>query len=145
VERLERFKGRIVDLDTAPLIYLIEDQPAYAEPLARFFEATRLNRVRLVTSVVTLVEVLTKPFREGQPALVERYRNILIGSGELSTLPVSTEIAERAARLRAIFSLRTPDAIQVATALTAGASAFLTNDLGLRKVTDLEILTLADL
>ena len=142
---IERFENRVLGLDTAPLIYLIEDHPAYADRLARFFESARQSRVRMVTSVVTLVEVLVKPLREGQLALIERYRNILVNSAELTTLPVTREIAERAARLRAAYSLRTPDAIQVATALTAGAAAFLTNDAGLRKVGDLEVLTLADL
>jgi predicted nucleic acid-binding protein len=145
VAGIERFANRVLGLDTAPLIYLIEDHPIFANPMARFFDTARASRVRIVTSVVTLAEVLVKPLREGQTALAERYRNILLNSAELITLPVTSEIAGQAARLRAAYSFRTPDAIQVATALTAGAAGFLTNDAALRKVAELEVLTLVDL
>jgi predicted nucleic acid-binding protein len=58
---------------------------------------------------------------------------------------VDTTIAERAADLRARWRIRTPDALQIATALDAGCQAFLTNDHALRRVTDLQILVLDDL
>jgi predicted nucleic acid-binding protein len=141
VEGIERFRDKVIGLDTAPLIYLIEDHPVHAARLASFFQAARLNRVQLVTSVVTLTEVLVKPLRDGRDDLVRRYRSVLLSSVEVTTLSVNSEIAGRAAGLRAAHSLRTPDALQVATALTAGAAAFLTNDADFRKVPDLEILT----
>ena len=50
-----------------------------------------------------------------------------------------------AARLRATHSLRTPDAIQMATALQAGASFFLTNDRRLRSIEGMTVLVVADL
>jgi predicted nucleic acid-binding protein len=56
--------------------------------------------------------------------------------------PVSVTIAEEAARLRATYTLRTPDAVQLATALDAGASAFLTNDARLAAIPDLHVLVL---
>ena len=57
---IERFKDKVVGLDTAPLIYLIEDHPTYAGPLGSFFELARLRRVKVITSVVTIAEVLVK-------------------------------------------------------------------------------------
>ncbi|WP_404987325.1 type II toxin-antitoxin system VapC family toxin [Candidatus Hadarchaeum sp.] len=54
-------------------------------------------------------------------------------------------IAERAADLRARYGLRTPDALQVATALHAGATAFLTNDARLKAVRELEVVLLDEL
>jgi predicted nucleic acid-binding protein len=59
--------------------------------------------------------------------------------------PVHSAAARLAADLRARYSLRTPDAIQVATAIGAGCMAFLTNDRGLRPVMELRILVLEDL
>jgi predicted nucleic acid-binding protein len=60
-------------------------------------------------------------------------------------LPVSVEIAEVAAQLRAAQNLRTPDAIQIATALREGATFFLTNDARLAAVQNLEVLVLGAL
>jgi len=60
-------------------------------------------------------------------------------------IDVDGMIAERAADLRARYNLRTPDAIHIATAIVAGCDAFLTNDLALRRVTELRVLTLSTL
>jgi predicted nucleic acid-binding protein len=60
--------------------------------------------------------------------LARDYRDILLRSPGLTALPVAEDIAEEAARLRAVHGLKTPDAIQLAAAKTGGASWFLTND-----------------
>lgn len=57
-------------------------------------------------------------------------------------IDLTAAIAQEAARLRATHNLRTPDAIQIATALQAGASAFLTNDAHLAIVPDLQVIVL---
>jgi predicted nucleic acid-binding protein len=54
-------------------------------------------------------------------------------------------VAARAAELRAHYRLRLADALQVALALHAGCEAFLTNDLALRRVSELRILELDEL
>lgn len=145
MEWVERLHGKVVGLDTSPLIYFIEDHPSYAKRLSAFFEAVDRERIRVVTSVVTLAEVLVRPLRERRPDLVQRYREILLNSAGFETLPVSAEIAEQAAQLRATHGLRTPDALQLATALDAGARIFLTNDAQLPKTSHLEVLVLAQL
>ena len=80
--------------------------------------------MRCVTSTVTLLGVLV----QRNSALMRRYREVLHDIDGLDTIPVSSPIAEEAARLRALHGLAAADAIQLATALIAGASAFLTND-----------------
>ncbi len=65
-------------------------------------------------------------------ALANQYRRILLGANNLQTVPISPSIAESAAQLRSDSGLRTPDAIQLATALEFGASSFLTNDVRLQ-------------
>jgi predicted nucleic acid-binding protein len=60
-------------------------------------------------------------------------------------MEVSSTIAEQAARLRAVYDIRTPDAIQISAALNAGATHFLTNDIRLPKIADLRILSLDSL
>ncbi|HLU10353.1 MAG TPA: PIN domain-containing protein [Oceanobacillus sp.] len=93
-----------------------------------------------VSSMITLVEVLTQPLKMGNSTLEMEYRNILMRSRHFSLLPISVGIAERAAQLRAHYNLKTPDALQVFAAIDAQCDAFLTNDLGLKRVQEINVL-----
>ena len=128
MEWVDGLRGSVVGLDTAPLIYFIEENPRYLPHLRAFFDAVDQGHLRVVTSVLTLVEVLIRPLRLGNSQLADEYRRILLHASNVETLPVNAAIAEEAARLRAKHNLRTPDSIQIATAITAGATSFLTND-----------------
>jgi predicted nucleic acid-binding protein len=77
--------------------------------------------------------------------LAEEYRNVLLQSPALTAVPLDEGIAEEAAGLRARHNLRTPDAIQLATAIRSGASWFLTNDAGLANLSELSVLVLNQL
>ncbi|HUN84497.1 MAG TPA: PIN domain-containing protein [Terracidiphilus sp.] len=115
-----------VFLDTNFFIYLIEGSGhngARARQLLRAFSA---RRDELFTSVMSLGEVLVAPLRNGDFTLAQRYRQIFRGKG-ISVLPFTEPAAEVFARLR-IGSIKPPDAIQMATAATAGCDLFLTND-----------------
>ncbi|WPD24534.1 MAG: PIN domain-containing protein [Candidatus Electrothrix scaldis] len=142
---IDELRGKLIALDTAPLIYFIEEHPAYCPVVEPFFEQLDKGTVEVVTSVITLTEVLVKPLRDGDTRLAEQYRDILLNIDGLTTVEVSVAIAEKAARLRSQYSLRTPDAIQIATALHSGASALLTNDIRWPALPDVHILTLEQL
>jgi predicted nucleic acid-binding protein len=88
------------------------------------------------------MEVLVQPLRAGRPEVAQEYRDILLRSPALRAVPLDEGIAEAAANLRAQWNLRTPDAIQVATAIRAGASWFLTNDAGLAALPGVSTLVL---
>lgn len=145
MEWLRQLRGQTVGLDTAPLIYFIEQHPDYLEHVRAFFTAMDAGDLQVVTSSVTLTEVLVHPLRFGYTDLAETYRDILLNQDNLKTLPVSSAIAELAAQLRATQNLRTPDAIQIATALAGNAKFFLTNDIRLSAVTNLQVLVLDNL
>jgi len=131
MEWIKALRGSVVGLDTAPLIYFIEESPVYLASLRAFFGAVDQGEFTVVTSVLTLTEVLVHPLRQGNHRLAEDYRRILLQADHISTLAVSEAIAEEAAQLRAQHNLRTPDAIHLATAITSGASSFITNDVRL--------------
>jgi len=95
----------------------------------------------VVTSTVTLLEVLVHPLRSNNRELATEYRDILLNS-KLTTLEVSSSIAEQAAQLRAAHNIRTPDAIQISAAQSAGASHFFTNDIRLPEIPSIQILAL---
>lgn len=138
---IDDLQGKTVGLDTAPLIYFIEENPAYIETVRFFFEAMDRGDFLVVTSTVTLLEVLVHPFRSNNRKLAAEYRDILLNS-KLTILEVSTSIAEQAAQLRAAHNIRTPDAIQVSAALSAGASHFLANDIRLPEIPSIQIFSL---
>lgn len=145
MDRLEQLKGHVVGLDTAPFIYYIERRAKHHARVRPWFAALRAGDVRGVTSMVSLLELLVMPPRRGRLDLVGRYRRLLLRSRNLHTLPIDDALAQRAAELRARHNIRTPDALQLAAALQASASALLTNDAGLKRVNEIEVLVLDEL
>jgi len=142
---LENLTGQLIALDTAPLIYFLEEHPTYLPLVAPVFEKLDAGEIRMVTSVITLTEVLVKPLRSNETDLAEEYKNILLNVEGLTTVAVSFAIAEQAAQLRSQYSLRTPDAIQIATALQCGATAWLTNDVRWPGLPNLSLLILDEI
>ncbi|HMD71176.1 MAG TPA: hypothetical protein VKF41_07515 [Bryobacteraceae bacterium] len=78
-----------------------EERPAFLARIKPFFGAAQRNELRIVTSFVSLIEVLVHPLREGRPELADEYRNILLQSPALTAVPLDQGIAEEAAGLRA--------------------------------------------
>jgi hypothetical protein len=78
MEWIEALRGTVVGLDTAPLIYLIEENSTYLPLLRSFFEAVDRGEFQVVTSILTLTEVLVHPIREGDNHLADQYRQILM-------------------------------------------------------------------
>ena len=138
-------RGKVVGLDTAPLIYYIEENPTYMAVVDSLFDALDRKEFTAVTSMVTLLEVLVQPLRRGDTILANRYRSLLLDTEGLTTVPLAQEIAEEAARLRYLYRVKTADAVQMASALCEGASFLVTNDSRLPAVPGLTILVLDQL
>ncbi len=142
---IDLLKGYKVGLDTSPLIYLAEANTDYKTVVKPFFEAVRHNEFIVVTSMISVVEVLVHPIRNNDTDLIQKYRDLLFKTRGLKTVMLSQPIAEEAARLRATNNIRTPDSIQMATAIVEEASFFLTNDKHFPSLPNLKILLLDDL
>lgn len=140
---VERLFGQSVALDSAPLIYFMERHPDFYQVVLPFFEALERGEFKVLTSTITITEVLTHPLRHGWARLVDVYREFF--ANYLPVISVTPEIAETAAQLRADHGLCTPDVIEVATAINRGSTTFFTNDVRLTRIKQLEILTLSDL
>ena len=132
-------------VDSAPVIYLIEQHPRYHPLVREVFGRLGGGRLEGITSVVTLGEVLVQPLRHGDVRLAQRYRDVLLQSAGFRTRPLGAIAAERAAELRARYGVRLPDALQLAVALLEGCQAFLTNDHQLKRVAELPVLVLDEL
>ena len=145
MEWVSRLHGKTVGLDTAPLIFYMEENPDFIDLVDAFFDDLIDGQFEVVTSTITLLEVLVHPIRNADEALAGQYNDILLSSPHVTTLPVTFATAETAADLRAQHNLKTPDAIQLATALNAGAEFFLTNDRDFPGMAEIEILKLREL
>jgi predicted nucleic acid-binding protein len=142
---IKKLKSKTVFLDTAPLIYYIEENRNYSPILNKLFLANSKGEFLFQTSVITLLEVLVHPMRENEHKLVEEYQNILCNSPSIDIIDLNIDIAIKAASLRAKYGLKTPDSIQVATALNASSQYFLTNDIRLKAISEIEILILDEI
>jgi predicted nucleic acid-binding protein len=91
-----------------------------------------------------LAECLVLPFKQSDIALAQQFRNV-ITQGRQTVYVGIDATTESAAELRARYNLSLTDAFQVAAALAAGCQAILTNDLGMKRVTELTILVLDEL
>ena len=141
----EDLKNKLVFLDTAPLIYFIEGNSAYQQILKKLFTFNDEGYFKFLTSTVTLLEVLVKPLRDGETNVADKYTSILTNAEGIDIFDITSVIAARAASLRAIYNLRTPDALQVATAIQHNADYFFTNDLRLQAIADIKVITIEDL
>lgn len=98
-----------------------------------------------VTSTITMVELLVHPYRKGDIDRVNLIYALTSSFPHLTWLPPTLAIADEAARLRARYNLRTPDAIQAATALAAGTRGLIANDTSFARIRELDVLLLDDL
>lgn len=140
------FEGdSLIGIDTSPFIYFVERNLKYLAVMREIFRRITEGQFGACTSVMTLAEVLVVPFKHQNPKLANEYKNLLFNGINFKIYAINSQIAETAARLRANHNLRTPDALQIATALENNCQAFLCNDRGLRRVTDLKIILLDEL
>ena len=137
------FKSAFVD--TALFIYLLEDQPAFAESTERFLNFCYTNQINLVTSILTYSEFCVKPYREHQLDLIHKYNEMIHLSGFLVST-VTLLDCDQAAKLRAKYpGLKAFDALQIALALKEKCEIFACNDKRLKTVNEIQVMTLDEL
>lgn len=136
---------RRLAVDTSPIIYFVEPYAAYTEKMSAVFETVEAQNIEVITSVITMLEALTKPLRQADQKLERVYRQLFGQTQNLHLVSIDREIAVRAALLRSRYNVRTPDALQLAVAIETQCDAFLTNDHGLKVVTEVNVLILDDL
>lgn len=133
--------GRVA-LDTATFIYFIEEHDLYLPIIEPLFAEVADGEREIVTSALTLLEIMVVPFRVGDAALAARYEALLTRSRGLHLIGIDRDQLRAAAQLRARYGVRTPDALQLAAALQERCSAFVTNDRRLPTLPGLRIVQL---
>ena len=131
-------------LDTSVVIYTIEGNPDYYSLLEPLWSKFYAGEIQIISSDLTLMEVLVVPLRNGNHVLVADYEELLLSS-QVQLISINQSILRQAANLRATTSLKTPDAIHAATALSVGCDQFITNDKGFRHVPGLPVVILSEM
>lgn len=133
--------GRAVTifLDANIIIYQVESVPAFRDEVRTVITdiVAQHPGSRFSVSRLSLLECLVKPVRERDVPIIERYR-IFFSASDLSIVEIGPEVIDGALRLRATTGLRTPDAIQAASALSlTEPHIFITGDKAFSKVSGL--------
>jgi predicted nucleic acid-binding protein len=134
-----------VALDTSVFIYQLEKNPRYFPFSDTVFVWLEQSGNSAITSTLSMTELLVPAYRDGDARRLQQYRGLMITYPRLRLIAPDFEIADVAARLRADYGLKTPDAIHSATALQLNVSAFVTNDPAFRRVKELDTLILDDI
>lgn len=146
--RLEEYNR--IYIDSPPFIYFIERSLKYLPVVKRIFSEISYGNIWGISSYLTLIEVLVIPIKKGAIEIASGYKEFMLNSSFIKMIPLDDKVAETAAELRAKydgngFKLKTPDAIQIATAILSEADIFLTNDSRLKNVKEINVVVLSEL
>lgn len=132
-------------LDTAPLVYYLDDNERYADIVQNFISASFINGVEVLMSAVTATEYLTHPYRNKDQERIDTFFEF-IAKSKIKIIPIDMVVAEKAAQIRADYPyFKTMDSLQLAAALTNDCDAFLTNDKQLTQFEALQCITVDSL
>ena len=130
VEELKQLlrRHRRIALDTGVFIYQLEANAKYLSLTDAVFAWVERTGHEAVTSTITMTELLVPSYRDNNEHRVDEFYGLLSTYPNLRWIAPDLEAADIAARLRATYKLRTPDALQAATAIRAQATGLITND-----------------
>jgi predicted nucleic acid-binding protein len=120
--------------DTNLFIYLLEGSGESFQLTRNLLQRMAERRDELLTSTLTLGEVLVKPLEAGRSDMAERYERLFDSPG-VRLVPFDRESARMYAQIRRDRSIRPPDAIQLSCAAAAKTDLFVTNDARLSRKT----------
>jgi predicted nucleic acid-binding protein len=143
IERLRSFS--VIGLDTSIFIYHFEKNLTYLPLTRELLTSIEMGKRKGVTSTITLMEIIVKPLALGQIDVARKYEAMLANFPNLDIVDLDRDIIRQAARLRAEYRIRPPDALQAGASLCSGAKVFITNDGLLKRMQDkLEVIILDD-
>lgn len=141
----DAIKGKSLFIDTAPIIYYIEAHSQFGPLVKILIETIQNEKLLAFTSVLTITEVLPKPIQLGKTDLATMFCDFLKRGKHLCLVDINTVIAENAGKLRGKYpALKAFDVIQISAAMYCNADVFITNDMNLKQVSDIDILVLKD-
>ncbi len=136
---------QLIGLDSSIFIYHFEANLKYLPLTEVILEGVEQGKYGAVTSTVTIMETTVHPWRAGRSDVAREYEALLAHFPNLELVEATRDIARRAAQLRAKYNIRPADALQAATAIESGATAWVSNDKKLRRIEpEMEVIILED-
>ena len=132
-------------LDANILIYFIEGAPDLRARVGSVLAQSDSRGIALATSNLTIAECLHGAWRRRDRALVNVYRGFFSTNDLVRLVGIDDEILAAAAEFAATCEIKLIDAIHVASAVSAGCEALLTNDRRLRAPATVRVLQLGEL
>lgn len=133
---------KIIGIDSNIFSYQFHQEPTFGPLVKRVFDDLSSYKLKAVTSIITLTEVLSV---EAQPTKIKQLEHLLLRATNVAILEVDLDIAREAAKIRREYGFRTPDAIQLATAIQAKAKVFITNDKRLKNFKKIKVILVTEL
>lgn len=125
--------------DACAIIYFVESVDPWANRMIEILRAADNTHDGHAVSQLSLLECRIKPLRDQNSAVLANYQRFFTRR-DLVEVPISREIILEAARIRAVCNLKTPGALQAATALSLPFPVtFLTNDASFERVVGLNV------
>lgn len=132
-------------IDTAPIIYFLENSPLYMESMEKFFSRCLKEHIQIVTSALTIEEYLILPYRNGEMEYVDNFKKF-IKYMNIEVIDIDAEIAEQGAKIRGQYkNFKAMDALQIAAAVAKKCDMFFTNDKQLLQEKELPCMTMEDI
>lgn len=131
-------------MDSSIFIYHLEANPKYVALSDVVFSWLGDPASQAVTAAISMTEILVPHYRNSDQRLVDDFYALFSTYPDLEWIPIGLEVADIAARVRAHYNLRTPDALHAAAALHAHATALVTNDPVFRRVEGFATVVLDD-
>jgi predicted nucleic acid-binding protein len=113
----------LVYLDTCCVIYFVEEHPVFGPAVSRALAA--LPSPKIGISPLVEMECLVAPIKLQNTVLINRYKKFF---EQCLCFEMPPLVYQRAAELRALHSLKTPDALHLATAQYHACTAIWSND-----------------
>jgi predicted nucleic acid-binding protein len=132
----------MVFLDTAPVIYFVEQHPVWGPKAEVRLTAFQAAGEVLAVSDLVRMECLVKPLKLGDTALVADFVTFFTSPG-ITVLPVTAAVCDRAATIRAVHNFKPLDSLHLAAAAVHGCTRLLTNDNRLSRFPDIPVEVLA--
>ena len=131
-----------VALDTNIFSYYFHKHPEFGEISKKLISRLLESNTKIITSNITLAELLSL---NAPSSLLKNLKKEILAFPLLEIIEVSNDIAIKAGGIRREYSLKLPDAIQLATAIQSNAKAFITNDQRLKKFKQIKIVLITEI
>ena len=128
-------------LDACSIIYMFESQQEQGQRTRFLINQALKADNQIAISRLSLLECRVMPLKSNNHALLDSYDQFF-NLPELEIVEISPKVINTATDLRATYSsaLRTPDAIQMACALTTNSNHFLTGDKKLANISNIDVI-----